>query len=101
MTLMYHDIMIYRAANISILQSGRFSSPIRKIYYITYDLMDKKFPESGRLSNLCTRIGLFSLKIRKSSAESGRVGSSGYNIKCGTKMAKWKLNFTLGCPTKE
>ena len=37
--------------------------------------MDKKFPESGRLSNLCTRIGLFSLKIRKSSAESGRVGS--------------------------
>ena len=39
-----------RAANISILQSGRFSSPIRKISYITYNLMDKKFPESGRLS---------------------------------------------------
>ena len=39
--------------------------------------MDKKFPESGRLSNLCTRIGLFSLKIRKSFAESGRVGSPG------------------------
>ena len=38
--------------------------------------MDKKFPESGRLSNFCTQIGLFSLKIRKSSAESGRVGSS-------------------------
>ena len=38
--------------------------------------MDKKFPESGRLSNLCTQIDLFSLKIRKSSAESGRVGSS-------------------------
>ena len=38
--------------------------------------MDKTFPESGRLSNLCTLIGLFSLKIRKSSAESGRVGSS-------------------------
>ena len=37
--------------------------------------MDKKIPESGRLSNLCIRIGLFSLKIRKSSAESGRVGS--------------------------
>ena len=37
--------------------------------------MDKKFPESGRLSNLYTRIGLFSLKIKKSSAESGRVGS--------------------------
>ena len=32
--------------------------------------MDKKFPESGRLLNLCTRIGLFSLKISKSSAES-------------------------------
>ena len=64
------------AANISILQSGRFSSPIRKIFYITYNLMDKKFPESGRLSNLCTQIGLFSLKMRKSSAESGTVGSS-------------------------
>ena len=38
-----------RAANISILQSGRFSSPIKKIFYITYSLMDKKFPESGRL----------------------------------------------------
>ena len=38
--------------------------------------MDKKFPESGRLSNLCNQIGLFSLKIRKSYAESGRVGSS-------------------------
>ena len=38
--------------------------------------MDKKIPESGRLSNLCTQIGLFSLKIRKSSAESGRVASS-------------------------
>ena len=65
----------YRAANIHILQSGRFSLPIRKIFYITYNLMDKKFPESGRLSNLCTWIGLFSLKIRKSSAEPGRVGS--------------------------
>ena len=52
------------ALNISILQSRRFSSPIRKIVYITYNLMDKKFPESGRLSNLCTRIGLFSLKFR-------------------------------------
>ena len=38
--------------------------------------MDKKFPESGRLPNLRTQIGLFSLKIRKSSAESGRVGGS-------------------------
>ena len=38
--------------------------------------MDKKFPESGRLWNLCTQIILFSLKIRKSSAESGRVGNS-------------------------
>ena len=38
--------------------------------------MDTKFPESGRLSNLCTQIGLFSLKMRKSSAESGTVGSS-------------------------
>ena len=64
------------AANLSILQSGRFSSPIRKIFYITCNLMDKKFPESGRLSNLCTQIGLFSLKIRKLSVESGRVGSS-------------------------
>ena len=63
-------------ADISILQSGRFSSPVRKIFYITCNWMDKKFPESGRLSNLCTQIGLFSLKIRKSSAESGRVGSS-------------------------
>ena len=50
------------AANISILQSGRFSSPIRKIFYITYNLMDKKFPESGRLSNLCTQIGYFPWK---------------------------------------
>ena len=38
--------------------------------------MDKRFPETGRLSNCCTQIGLFSLKIRKSSAESGRVGNS-------------------------
>ena len=38
--------------------------------------MDKKFQESGRLSNLCTQIGLFSLKTKKSSAELGRVGSS-------------------------
>ena len=45
-------------------------------FYITYNLMNKNFPESGRLSNLCTQIGLFSLKIRKSSAESGRVASS-------------------------
>ena len=36
-----HNTM-YRAANISILQSGRFSSPIRKNFYITYNLMDKK-----------------------------------------------------------
>ena len=40
----------------------------------------KKISESGRLSNLCTRIGLFSLKIRKSSAESGRVGSPGNGL---------------------
>ena len=38
-------------------------SPIRKICYITYNLMEKKIPESGRLSNLCIRIGL---RIRKS-----------------------------------
>ena len=57
--------------------------PIRKILFsnqedfkIKYNSMDKKFPESERLSNLCTQIGLFSLKNRKSSAESGRVGSS-------------------------
>ena len=64
------------AANTSLLQSGRFSSPIREIFHITNNLMDKKFPESGSLSNLCIWIGLFYLKIRKSSAESGRVGSS-------------------------
>ena len=45
-------------------------------FYITCNLTDNKFPESGTLSNLCTQIGLFSLKIRKFSAESGRVGSS-------------------------
>ena len=66
----------YRATNIYIMQSGRFYSKIRKIFKITYNSMDKIFPESGRLSNLCAQIGLFSLKIRKSSAESGRVGSS-------------------------
>ena len=71
------EYMSCRAANISILQSERFSSVITKIFYITYNLMDKKFPESGRLSNLCTRIDLFSLKITKSFAESGRVGSPG------------------------
>ena len=41
--------------------------------------MAKKFPESGRLSYLCTRIGLFPLQIRKSSAESGRVGSPAWH----------------------
>ena len=38
----------------SLHQSGRF--------FILHNLMDKKFPESGRLSNLCTQIGLFPWK---------------------------------------
>ena len=68
----------FSRANIYIMQSGRFYSQMRKIFKITYNSMDKIFPESGRLWNWCTRISLFSLKIRKSSAESGRVGSSGF-----------------------
>ena len=62
-----------RAANICILQSGRFST------------MDKIFPESGRLSNLCAQISLFSLKIRKSPAELGRVGSSDHAMPSSCK----------------
>ena len=60
---------------------------MRKIFYITYNSIDKKFPESGRLSNLSTRIGLFSLKNRKSSAQSGRVGSPGwYASECHSSL---------------
>ena len=55
------------------MQSGRFLK--------LHNSVDKIFESSIRLSNLCTWIGLFSLKIfcriRKSSAESGRVGSQG------------------------
>ena len=42
--------------------------------------MDKKISRIRKVvKNLCTQIGLFSLKIRKSSAESQRVGSSHYH----------------------
>ena len=94
-----HKLSINRATNFYIMQSGRFYSQMRKIFQITYNSMDKIFPESGRLSNLCTRI---SLKIRKSSAESGRVGSSAINYArtvnqlchgfvCGSTVTKYTL----------
>ena len=51
--------------------------------------MDKKFPESGRLLNLCTRIGLFSLKIRKSSADSGKVGSPACMLTLSYRLSRF------------
>ena len=64
--------------------------------------MDKNFPESGRLSNLCTRIGLFSLKIRKSSAELGKVGSPVLKSKIvcltfGVNTSKMSENHCIMC----
>ena len=72
--------------------------------------MDKKFPESGRLSNLCTQIGFFSLKIRKSIRKSWQpcnlwgersiwchLGSQGSNLDFLPKVISSMLHMQHRC----
>ena len=65
--------MFYRAANICILKSWRFSSPVGEICKITCNILDINFPQSRRLSNLYAKIGSFSGSLLQ---DQGKVGKS-------------------------
>ena len=78
-----------RAANISILQLGRFSSPIRKIFKITYNFMDKNFKNHEGCQICVSRLSPLPQKKSGAFCRSGSVGSS------ATVAPKWNFSWTV------
>ncbi len=67
---------------------GDFVQQSGRCFRITFNIIGKKFPQSGRFTNVFVRTWKDSFIFRELSAESGRVGSSVTMLDCSRISTK-------------